>query len=120
MSHERLVSTEVLDDAEHQSATDNVAATGAEMGDPEWLDMKKNGPELQPWQSNGGLRGMGTETWNTHDTSLGLDGSYLKKKRLKTYCSSPTDDVTYRSIGQAMQESKSARGLVCKADFDDL
>ena len=64
-----------------------MAATGAEMGDSEWLDMKKNGPELQPWQSNGGLRGMGTETWNTHDTSLGLDGSY--KKRLKTYCTHP-------------------------------
>ena len=69
---------EVPDDAEHQSATDNVAASGAEMGDPEWLE---------PWQSDGGLRGMGTETWNTHDTTLGLDESY--KKRLKTYCTCP-------------------------------
>ena len=28
-----------------------------------------------------------SETWNTHHTSLGLDGSY--KKRLKTYCTHP-------------------------------
>ena len=62
---------------------------------------------------------MGTKTWNTHDTFLGLDGSYIKKTP-DNVLFLPTDDVTYRSIGQAMQESKSARGLVCKADFDDL
>ena len=63
-----------------------------------WLEAERGSPEREPWQSNQGLSGMGTETWNTHHPSLGLNENH--KNAGEKILDLSTDDVTYRSFRQ--------------------